>query len=303
MEISYKTKGIYSVLEAQLGNVYNLDCEKYKFKMIQDNNIKGLLKPEYYEIDEAVFLDYNVSSVYLLSRMLQMKRPDGEILQQIMSCLCNAILNQKAYLLNPHDIVFLSEYIFYDSSKEEMVFINIPGYNHNLREQIKEFLENIMKIFNHKDRPGLEYMYGLYDIVASEHFDISIFQKYVNSKIKSEYKKNPIQENSINKGEELLNNHKLIPLCNGELGNIEFDTYVNQIIVGREQSEANYTIASHQISRVHASLYQRDNKLLVKDENSTNGTFVNSRKIEALKEVLIKKGDIVAFANEEFYVS
>lgn len=38
----------------------------------------------------------------------------------------------------------------------------------------------------------------------------------------------------------------------------------------------------------------------VKDENSTNGTYVNGNRLTPNEEVQVFDGDIITFANEEF---
>lgn len=52
------------------------------------------------------------------------------------------------------------------------------------------------------------------------------------------------------------------------------------------------------ISREHARFEKLDNRLLVTDLNSTNGTFVNHQRIE--EPTLVRVGDTIHFANHEF---
>lgn len=54
------------------------------------------------------------------------------------------------------------------------------------------------------------------------------------------------------------------------------------------------------ISRVHAALLQKNDSLLVKDLQSTNGTFVNGVRID--EETQLQEGDVVAFGNLSFQV-
>lgn len=308
MEISYRTKDIYNVLEINMGPSKNIEKDGmlYRLKMLQANDIPGLLKMDYAVVNELICVHYNVSSRYILNRMFKVKKPDGIILQQIMKSLYKTVEMQKKYLLDPNDIVFVPEYMFYDSADENIVMINVPGYNKNLRLQMKSFIEDIMKIYNHNDRSGLEYMYNLYELVCSEKFEMSIFQKYVNSYKKSDEKtKLNVSESTkqINDIKEISVTREIIPLSNGELESIEIGGQKSQIIVGREASETDYHIASQQISRIHACIYLKENQIYIQDKNSTNGTFVNAVKLKALSEVKLNPGDVIAFANEEFYVA
>ena len=71
--------------------------------------------------------------------------------------------------------------------------------------------------------------------------------------------------------------------------------------MGRGKRETDYRIPTTQISRVHACIYLRGNDIYVEDRESTNGTFINSVRLEPLKQELINVGDIINFANEEFF--
>ena len=57
------------------------------------------------------------------------------------------------------------------------------------------------------------------------------------------------------------------------------------------------TISDEGISRVHAEINKRNNKFYIRDMESTNGTFLNGKKI---KEKLLKDGDILELGTKKF---
>ena len=71
------------------------------------------------------------------------------------------------------------------------------------------------------------------------------------------------------------------------------------IIIGR-QASCDLIIFDSCMSREHASLRVHDNVLMVRDLGSTNGTFVNGKRIS--QEAAIKVGDIVSFDTYRFGV-
>ncbi|MCC8074160.1 MAG: FHA domain-containing protein, partial [Clostridiales bacterium] len=76
--------------------------------------------------------------------------------------------------------------------------------------------------------------------------------------------------------------------------------------IGKEKSYVDYFIASNNaISRIHADIITKDNKFFVKDNNSTNHTFVNGSMITQRQIAEIYDGDSLMFANEpfEFHIS
>lgn len=71
--------------------------------------------------------------------------------------------------------------------------------------------------------------------------------------------------------------------------------------IGKERSYVDYFVADNNaISRIHADIITKNNSFFVKDENSTNGTYVNGNRLSPNEEVQVFDGDIITFANEEF---
>lgn len=97
--------------------------------------------------------------------------------------------------------------------------------------------------------------------------------------------------------------HRLVPLTNGALSEINLSEMGEACVVGRGKKETDYRLPTTQISRVHACIYYKQGAYYLEDRNSTNGTYINSVKIPAQEAKKLKKGDIVGFANEEFFVS
>ncbi|MBE6817530.1 MAG: FHA domain-containing protein [Ruminococcaceae bacterium] len=71
--------------------------------------------------------------------------------------------------------------------------------------------------------------------------------------------------------------------------------------VGKERSYVDYFVQNNSaVSRLHADIISNDGHFFIKDNNSTNGTFVNGVEIYPEREVEIFDGDEIILANEEF---
>ena len=70
----------------------------------------------------------------------------------------------------------------------------------------------------------------------------------------------------------------------------------NSFVIGRSQT-ADLTIYSQKVSKDHALIAQDSGRYLVRDLCSTNGTFVNGKRID---EVALVDGDIIHVAHWEF---
>ena len=66
--------------------------------------------------------------------------------------------------------------------------------------------------------------------------------------------------------------------------------------VGR-QKKLDFTVKSHDVSRLHAELFEEAGRLFVRDLDSTNGTFVNHKIVE--DDTTLRHGDVIHFANVE----
>ena len=69
------------------------------------------------------------------------------------------------------------------------------------------------------------------------------------------------------------------------------------IVVGRDPQQATLVVNSQYISNYHAEIILLDNGDMFLVDKSTNGTFLNGVKLTPGKEVAIKRGDNVMFAD------
>lgn len=101
-------------------------------------------------------------------------------------------------------------------------------------------------------------------------------------------------KNLSNKG--LISMASLIRAINNEKITIN----KRQFVIGKSESDTDYSINNPAISRVHAAIHIKDNNYYIQDNNSTNKTFVNKKAILPYKDIKIKDGDILKLANETF---
>lgn len=71
--------------------------------------------------------------------------------------------------------------------------------------------------------------------------------------------------------------------------------------LGSSSSSVDYRLTGNPaISRTHADVISRNGKFFIYDTNSTNGTFLQSRRLAPMQETELSDGDLVKLANEEF---
>lgn len=71
--------------------------------------------------------------------------------------------------------------------------------------------------------------------------------------------------------------------------------------IGKEKSYVDYFVMNNSaVSRIHADIISRAGRYFIKDNNSTNRTFVNGSVIPFEQEIEIFDGDAIMLANEPF---
>ncbi len=72
--------------------------------------------------------------------------------------------------------------------------------------------------------------------------------------------------------------------------------------IGKLKTRTNSTLSNSAVSRIHSKIVKDQEKILLYDMNSTNGTFINGDRLPVNGYKEIKTGDVVEFANATFHV-
>lgn len=90
---------------------------------------------------------------------------------------------------------------------------------------------------------------------------------------------------------------KLVVLSPG-LNGLSFDVTTEKASVGRLEDNR-LCIAEPSVSSHHCEIWLKGDDIVVKDMNSTNGTFVNEVQVAAEKEALVRPGQILRLGQIE----
>ncbi len=86
--------------------------------------------------------------------------------------------------------------------------------------------------------------------------------------------------------------------------NLEIVINKEEFLIGKQEGSVDFKLTiSNAISRVHCKIITINNIAYVEDLGSSNGTFVNGKRISSGDRIPLNQGDKVVIANQEFVVS
>ena len=179
-------------------------ADNYEIKMLKENSLDHITSVDIREVDGDKSLMVKVDGMMTLSGRYSRRAPDINDIKSLMQDIRKCLVEMKNYLLSPGSLVINFKYILFDVEKELYRFIYVPGHTMSFRNQMKELFEEIMVIFDHKDREGVSYLYDLYSYFLRENFTPELFCKIVKADEKYEVKKNSSSRETFYREESIL---------------------------------------------------------------------------------------------------
>lgn len=278
------------------------ECDLVELDILNNVQFNGLLKTTISsKIDENKMI-ISIQEMGSLTSIRQLIKNNFFNLDKIKALLENIDSCQtelRDHLLRTTQIDFNQDYIFYNEQTQRYQFLYNPCKS-NLSNDMERYL--IQDLLIHANAPShLDHLYqGSYCVLTlinslSTNVPKKSFFDFIpiisNKKIKGEPKQQPIIKNqtiSLTQKASLISkeNHNEI---------IRLPFSVNS--VGRG-SHCNVYINSPTLSTEHAIISLIQGKYFIKDNQSKNGTFVNSLKVE--NSTALSSGNIIKFGEKEF---
>ena len=95
--------------------------------------------------------------------------------------------------------------------------------------------------------------------------------------------------------------HIVLKVASGSHKGKEIKVSTEKFLIGRSDS-CQLRPKSESVSRKHCIIVRKDNRVLVQDLKSRNGTFVNEKRLPTDKAKVLKPGDLLKVASLEFEV-
>lgn len=219
---------------------------------------------------------------------------EGYQLHAIITKFLEAILEVKNNgFLKPQNIDISWNKIYVDKSTNSIKFVYLPlSVNcfdnfHYFENAIKG---NLLNLIN-SCKNGSETFAGVCDALASDAsldniLQVMKFGEFVKEPTEAVFGSEPIYA-------------KLVAINAPVYCEVVIDR--PEVIIGKKKELVDVAITFNKaISRRHCRIINRDNKYMIVDEDSANGTYVNGAVLTPHQYVDIKKGDTITLANTDF---
>lgn len=144
-----------------------LDRMHYEIRMIELNDIPGLLKSTVQEMDGRTMYYYDITSRQPLSLYLETHLAGRTFLRLLFRSLQQVTERMSDYLLDLHGLYLHPEKIYLDASGESIWFCFFPPLEESFSGQIKELGEYLLPRLDHQDPEGVVLGYAFYQKVSS----------------------------------------------------------------------------------------------------------------------------------------
>lgn len=275
-------------------------------KMLLNNQITGFLPLQIQYIDEKSVYSYSLQGMTALTDLLEEDILDFFLAEKIYQGILSVRRMGQEFFLEESHFVLEPSYLFWDIRKKRLMVCYFPGYQLPLEEQVTALNEFLLKHINHKDKRCVSLVYGVYELIENRGFvdaDIASYlrrfgekgEKYKEGSEEREGKEKRFetkgeggQGNEMRIGIRNLSKWRALP----EWVEVCHDRFT----IGRSQ-ENDFVIPAMWISFQHARIDRRESQFYVTDLGSTNGVYLNGKKLISNHPVLCRMKDIISFAD------
>lgn len=194
MEFFYENQGVNTYLVYKIKEGDSVDT--LSLGMITNNNIPGLIKTIFTQMDEVRFIKYNVSAKISMKQfftgVVNRKRLLG-----VFDGIVNALISAEDYMIDTSSVILDLDYIFVDVSTCEATLICLPITNNEIQKpDLGSFFKNIMVNTQFDQTENSDHVAKIFNYLnGSPLFSLVDFKKLID-RLKNEQVVNatPVQQ-------------------------------------------------------------------------------------------------------------
>lgn len=144
--------------------------EDYQMRMLEANDIEGILTVRGRGMNGKSCYDYDVSGKISMKAMYERNEIKAKDIKTFLSNLRDILKSIEKYLLNIHCILLKPEYIFYE--EERFYFCYYPPKETQLWEDIHELTEYLVKKADYKEKECVRLVFLLHKETMEENYSL-----------------------------------------------------------------------------------------------------------------------------------
>lgn len=300
-------------------NKENIDGEFNK-GIIDKDVIPGAL-PAFLTVEEdKIKIRYHVTDESALSEILKDTIGKSE-LKYILKVLIDVFLSAEEKNINIKNYLLDKDYVFIDKSNKEIYLIYIPLKDAKEETTVITFIKDIISTIKYDLNEDLYFFVQLHNYLNNEGFTLEGLYKLIDDEPlesveeRKAEKIEEIQEDELDFEEEgttILNEFEeegttILGLEEyyGKMATVErvvsgeaVEIYKTEFKIGRDRNTCDFFVDNKSVGRLHAVITKRNEQYYLLDNSSRNGTYLNDKRLNSMREYMIKNGDEIRLSNE-----
>lgn len=162
MEIKYYREALHNYLVLKIEDD---DTGSYQYKMLEHNNIKGIVPFTIRRIDGETAMYYEIDSKQSLGNMYSRKRISYESLKKLLKSIVEVTEEISRFFLDDNHLMLTEECIFEDFSTENFYFLYNPDFDNS---NAVAFFASLLEMIDINNQKAMELIYELCDRVKPD---------------------------------------------------------------------------------------------------------------------------------------
>ena len=164
VELTYELNRTYMIIHTESAP----EEDDFRYRMLKENRINGLLKVEYRRIDSNIDIMVDVTGKQTLLNYVAFKGADREEIRELFSAVHRISEEMERLLIDESGISLRPEMIFRDMKTGKYEFICDPQLSKEgeKSDNLKALLQFLMQHIDVSDEQLVTTIYGLNDIAA-----------------------------------------------------------------------------------------------------------------------------------------
>jgi hypothetical protein len=251
-------------------------------------------------IDGVKVLAYSIPATLPLAQFMRKKLYKGEFLE-ILSNILKKLIFFDEHNMPVKKVLLNTKYMYIELSTLDIQMVYMPVNKHFDDSNVCEFIQLLIEKLRFADIRSASCVEDILNYLDSRMM-FSLYEFY-NFVLKLEQDDMIRDDETGDEDTTVLSSmqyRNIIPHLVRERTKALITIEKSEFTIGKA-TDCDYSIDDNRkISRRHCTLIVKNGECYIRDENSTNHTYVNGRLIQPGFEVMLNDDDYIRMADEEF---